>query len=385
MSEKKRKPSIRFKGFQDEWKEEQIKDVLSYERPDKYIVKSDKYLSAGVPVLTANKSFVLGYTNETNTYKKALPVIIFDDFTLDNKLVDFPFMVKSSAIKILTPKNFSDIYFDYNLIRTTPFIMEGHARHYISIVQKKKVNIPKVFEQQKIGTFFAKLDQLLDLQQQKLDQLELLKKVLLQKLFPKQGTKIPELRFKGFEDEWKQDTISNIAVVTTGNTPSTNKKQYYSTKGIPWVTPSNINKEGKIFDEKHLSEQGVKVARIVPKGSVLVTSIASIGKNTLVKTSTAFNQQINAITPKESFDSYFIYISSIGISKKMKTIASTGTMQIINKREFSEMEIQFPSISEQQKIGNLFAKVDRLIELENKKFSNLKLVKKSLLQNMFVK
>src|SRR3989338_8142391 len=82
------------------WQEKQIKDLLNYERPDKYIVESDRYINQGTPVLTANKSFILGYTDEKGGVYKDVPVIIFDDFTTDSKFVDFPFKVKSSAIKI---------------------------------------------------------------------------------------------------------------------------------------------------------------------------------------------------------------------------------------------------------------------------------------------
>lgn len=89
---------------------------MNYERPDKYMVKNTDYLKQGIPVLTANKSFVLGYTNEHNIYDKG-SAIIFDDFTLDNKFVNFPFMVKSSAIKILTAKTDYPLYFLYQILQ----------------------------------------------------------------------------------------------------------------------------------------------------------------------------------------------------------------------------------------------------------------------------
>ncbi|RMC44925.1 restriction endonuclease subunit S [Lactobacillus sp. ESL0230] len=194
---------------------------------------------------------------------------------------------------------------------------------------------------------------------------------------------VPHIRFWGFEEEWEEDKISNISLVSIGNTPPTNKKEYYSEKGISWVTPSNISNDGRIIDERHLSKEGAKIARIVPRGSILITSIASIGKNALVKENTAFNQQINAVTPIDDFDSYFIYTLSIGLSKKMKTIAASGIMQIVNKKDFSKMKVKFPSFTEQQKIGNLFAKLDQLLELEQQKLDQLGLLKKALLQDLF--
>lgn len=408
MSKRELVPKIIFKSCKNEWKINRFKDLFNHKSGtaiENFFNENGKYKVISIGSYSKNSKYIdQGIRVDLNPVTKSQIVnkndltMVLNDKTKDGQIIGRVLLVDKNDEYVinqrterLIPKcidsNFAFVYLNGPFRKVVKRMVQGGTQIYInySAIEEQNVIVPKGLKEEiKLGNLFAKLDRLLDLQQQKLNQLELLKKALLQKLFPKQGAKIPELRFKGFEEKWKQDAILNIAVVTTGNTPSTNKKQYYSTTGIPWVTPSNINKEGKIVDEKHLSEQGVKVARIVPKGSVLVTSIASIGKNTLVKTSTAFNQQINAITPKENFDSYFIYISSIEMSKKMKTIASTGTMQIVNKKEFSEMEIQFPSISEQQKIGNLLAKVDHLIELENKKNNNLKLVKKSLLQNMFV-
>lgn len=176
-------PELRFKGFEDVWESMKFKNILNYERPDKYIVKSDNYSNIGIPVLTANKSFILGYTQESSFYEKPLPIIIFDDFTLDCKLVKFPFKIKSSAIKILSSNNFSDIWFDFYLLKATSFIKEGHARHYISIVQNKKINVPCEQEQQKIGNLLSKVDQLIELENKKLQNFQQLKKCLLQNMF----------------------------------------------------------------------------------------------------------------------------------------------------------------------------------------------------------
>ena len=196
---------------------------------------------------------------------------------------------------------------------------------------------------------------------------------------------VPNIRFKGFEDKWRRITISEVGSVTTGNTPSTKQARYYSKKGVPWITPSNIEKNGKVYNVKHLSNEGEKIGRIVPKGSVLVTSIASIGKNTLLKEDSAFNQQINAITPNKKYNSYFLYTACNQVSKKMKDIASAGTMQIVNKKEFSRMLIICPLLLEQKKIGNFFAKLDKLLDLQQQKIDKLELLKKALLQKLFPK
>ncbi len=164
-----KKPKIRFKGFDDAWEQRKFEDIFQYERPDKYIVEDDEYTdTAQTPVLTANKAFILGYTNENNTYNK--PSIIFDDFTLDCKYVDFPYMVKSSAIKILTvkDKNKDNLQFAYELLNAAQIEILGHARHYISVVQPTLTLTPSKTEQDKVSSFFSKLDNLITLHQREL-------------------------------------------------------------------------------------------------------------------------------------------------------------------------------------------------------------------------
>ena len=177
-------PRVRFKGFEGEWGKSQFGDILSYERPDEYIVKSDKYSDEyTTPVLTANKGFILGYTNEQRTYNS--PCIIFDDFTLDCKYVDFPFMVKSSALKILTVSDVEkyNLYFSYYLLSSTKIEILGHARHYISVVQPTSVLIPSLAEQQQIAAFFSNMDKQIRIQEQRLEKLKQIKAACLENMF----------------------------------------------------------------------------------------------------------------------------------------------------------------------------------------------------------
>ena len=174
---------IRNKNYNNKWDTTTFSKLLNYERPENYIVTNTNYRKNGIPVLTANKSFILGYTNEPNVYNKG-EAIIFDDFTLENKFVNFPFMIKSSAIKILTSKVNYSLYFIFQLLQHTKFIKEGHARHYISVVQKQIVRIPPSYEEQEsISDTFSRIQSLIKLQQNKIDQYTTLKKYLLQKMF----------------------------------------------------------------------------------------------------------------------------------------------------------------------------------------------------------
>ena len=148
------------------WEQRKLGEVFDYERPDAYIVKSDKYSDFySTPVLTANKGFILGYTDEHRVCNREC--IIFDDFTLDSKYVTFPFMVKSSALKILTVKSGYYLPFAYKLLQATKIEVLGHARHYIGVVQFTKAYIPNNKEQCKIGGFLEQLDNLITLHQRK--------------------------------------------------------------------------------------------------------------------------------------------------------------------------------------------------------------------------
>ena len=186
MNENFKTPKIRFKGFTEDWEQRKFENIFDYERPDKYIVSSDEYSEASkTPVLTANKAFILGYTDEINVYKKEKESIIFDDFTLDSKFVDFPYMVKSSAIKILTlkDKNNNNLRFNYELLSNHKFNMLGHARHYISVVQPEEILTTNKSEQDKIASIMTNIDNLITLHQRKLEKLNNLKKSMLEKMF----------------------------------------------------------------------------------------------------------------------------------------------------------------------------------------------------------
>ena len=182
-------PEIRFSGFTEDWEQRKLGETLKYEQPGAYIVDSTDYDdSYETPVLTAGQSFILGYTNETDGIKNAShdnPVIIFDDFTTSSHFVDFPFKVKSSAMKLLTLKDESDdIYCINNILKNVDYVPASHERHWISIFSEFDVTIPhSKDEQRKIGDYFRNLDHLITLHQRKCKELQNMKKFMLQNMF----------------------------------------------------------------------------------------------------------------------------------------------------------------------------------------------------------
>lgn len=167
-----KKPKIRFNGFTDDCKQRKLGEMLKYEQPTKYIVKSTEYdVNFKTPVLTAGQSFILGYTNEEDGIKYASkdnPVIIFDDFTTGNHYVDFPFKIKSSAMKLLSLNNDNcDFYFVYYILKNIKYEPQSHERHWISKFSDFSVFVPNVKEQRIISTFLREIDQTITLHQQK--------------------------------------------------------------------------------------------------------------------------------------------------------------------------------------------------------------------------
>ena len=163
-------PEIRFTGFTEAWEQRKLGELLQYEQPQKYIVISSEYNdSFDIPVLTAGQSFILGWTNEKTGIKKASPdnpVIIFDDFVTSSHYVDFPFKIKSSAMKLLSSTNSTnDINFSFNLLKQIDYTPISHMRHWISMFAQFNVYTPTANEQVKIGRIFNKLDSLITLHQ----------------------------------------------------------------------------------------------------------------------------------------------------------------------------------------------------------------------------
>ncbi|MFL2075024.1 restriction endonuclease subunit S [Leuconostoc mesenteroides] len=196
----------------------------------------------------------------------------------------------------------------------------------------------------------------------------------------------PQIRFQGFTDDWEERKLKELGDIQTGNTPPTSDSDNYSLDGVLWVTPTDIKSLVISNTAKKLSQVGVTKARIAKAGSILVTSIASIGKNTLLRMDAGFNQQINSLTPTSENDSYFLLTQSEKWSEKMKQTAASATMQIVNKTEFSNISTYVPvHKEEQEKIGSFFKQLDDTIALHQRKLDLLKEQKKGFLQKMFPK
>ena len=396
MSETAQKPTVRFKGFTDPWEQRKLGEVLKYEQPQAYIVQSTKYDDKNeIPVLTAGQSFILGYTDEQFGIKKASekdPIIIFDDFTTSSHYVDFPFKVKSSAMKLLTLSNPKDnIHCAYNVLKCIKYIPVSHERHWISTFSKFDVLLPKSADEQKqIGQCFSNLDNLITLHQRKYEKLVDVKKALLEKMFPADGENVPQIRFRGFTDPWEQRKLGEAAPLRGGYAF---KSEEYVDNGIPIIRISNILSDGTIgADFAHYNRQNDDEIYSLKDGAALLAmSGATTGKVSILncKNTEKYyqNQRVGYFERKKKFAYEFVstIVRSSFFAKQLTAVLVAGAQPNVSSKDIDSFEFLFPKDKEeQQKIGHYFRSLDNLITLYQRKLEKLKNIKKALLDKMFV-
>lgn len=177
--------STRIPGYNEDWVELELGAILSYEQPGPYLVQSTEYVESGTPVLTAGKTFILGYTNEKNGIYDKLPVIIFDDFVTESKYVDFPFKAKSSAMKMLSvrDKERHNVRFIYDVMQLIDFPMTDHKRYWIAEYSHLKVRVPNSLEEENaIANAFANIDDEIHQLEDQRDKYALIKQGMMQEL-----------------------------------------------------------------------------------------------------------------------------------------------------------------------------------------------------------
>lgn len=246
------------------------------------------------------------------------------------------------------------------------------------------IAIPGLDEQKKIGLFFKDIDDTIALHQQELDALKQTKQGFLQKMFPKEGKNTPEIRFKGFKEEWREVLLGKITESYSGGTPSAGNKMYYNGI-IPFIRSAEIN---SFTTELFLTEEGLKnsSAKLVDKGTILYAMYgATSGEVGISKIKGAINQAILAIQTKEGYDSQYVYQY---LKKSKKSIVNSylqGGQGNLSGAIIKKISIWVPSNKiESKKIGEFFKQLDEVIDLKEKELEALKKTKQGFLQKMFV-
>ncbi len=259
-----------------EWKTYELGTLLSYEQPAAYIVESTDYNDDyRIPVLTAGKSFIIGYTNETFGIYKALPVIIFDDFTTSSQYVNFPFKVKSSAMKILSPDTELVLpKFIYYRMQIIQFDHSTHKRYWIQQYSKINVKIPSIPEQERIVSrieeLFSKLDASVAELQTAKEKLEVYRQAVLKEAFA--------------EFQVKKPIREMTSIVTSG---SRGWAKYYSSDGARFIRIGNLTRDSIRIDFNEmqyvaLPENAEGTRTKLHTNDVLVSITADLGSIGLV-------------------------------------------------------------------------------------------------------
>ena len=250
------------------------------------------------------------------------------------------------------------------------------------------IMVPSENEQAVIGQYFTNLDHLITLHQRKCDETKKLKKCMLQKMFPKEGEKVPEIRFSGFTGDWKQRKLGDVAEIIGGGTPKTSINDYWDGE-INWYAPAEIGNLIYVSSsQRKITKLGLNKssAKILPVGTVLFTSRAGIGKTAILACEGCTNQGFQSIVPRKGMlDSYFIFVRTEELKRYAETVGAGSTFVEVSGKQMTDMELMLPiTIEEQQKIGNYFAEIDSLITFHQQRCDELKNIKKFMLQNMFV-
>ena len=352
------------------WQTKTIGELVDYEQPSKYLVKDTNYIEDGIPVLTANKAFILGYTHETEgiyVASKDNPVIIFDDFTTDNKFVDFDFKVKSSAIKILTAKPSKVLpRFVHGAMRLIKTGITEHKRRFISEYQFHPIDMPELAEQERIVGVLEVWDEYIEKLEQKIALKEQLKKGLMQQFL------IGKRRLPGFSKEWKAFKMNELGNTYSGLTGKT-KDDFGS--GEPFITYMNIYSNPVLNTKNmqlvHIGEN--ERQSIAEYGDIFFTTSSEtpdeVGISSVLLDKSDQNIYLNSFcfgfrmhslgTLEPRFAAYY-FRSSI-FRKKMTRIAQGASRYNLSKKYFMETEIRVPELDEQLAIVVLLENIDKQI------------------------
>lgn len=349
-------------------------DLLNYEQPTKYLVKLTEYDdSFDTPVLTAGRSFLLGYTDEKEGIYQASgsdPVIIFDDFTTGFHWVDFDFKVKSSAMKMLRPKDEAVASFRYVLhaMRTIRYVPGSHSRQWISTYSKISIPVPPLEVQQEIVRV---LDAFTSLEQSLASELELRKK-----------------QFDSYvESTMKPDRmdprvlLGNVATIVRGASPRPIKRFVVEGgNGIPWIKIGDVRGDAKYVTEtaQRITEEGAKKSRRIEPGDFILSNSMSFGRPYISQIHGCIHDGWLTISDfEETYRSDYLYylLRSQAVQVEFDRRAGAGTVKNLNADIVKSVEVAAPVLSRQDQVvvklnalSTLIQSIEQEIALRRKQY-----------------
>ncbi|PZJ60228.1 restriction endonuclease subunit S [Staphylococcus aureus] len=381
-TQKKNVPELRFPGFEGEWEEKKLEDIIKVNSGKDY-----KHLDKGdIPVYGTG-----GYMTSVSEPLSEIDAVGIGRKGTINKpyVLEAPFWTVDTLF-YCTPKKEVDILFILSLFRKINWKVYDESTGVPSL-SKQTINkiirfVPTNKEQQKIGKFFSKLDRQIELEEQKLELLQQQKKGYMQKIFSQ------ELRFKDENGndypDWEEKKIEDIASqVYGGGTQNTKIKEFWN-GDIPWIQSSDVKVNDLILQQcnKFISKNSIELssAKLIPANSIAIVTRVGVGKLCLVEFDYATSQDFLSLSSLK-YDKLYSLYSLLYTMKKISANLQGTSIKGITKKELLDSIIKIPhNLEEQQKIGELFYKIDKYISFNKCKIEMLKSLKQGLLQKMFI-
>ena len=416
--ENNKNPNIRFKGFTDPWEQRKLGDML-ISLQNNTLSRAELSNETGVAKNVHYGDVLIKFGEVLDVSKEQLPMVL-DESVLSKYKASFlqngDVIVADTAEDSTVGKCCEIAGLNNEVVlsglHTIPYrpiekFAFGYLGYYLnsgayhnqliplmqgikvtsiskSAMQDTDIVYPKSVEEQgKIGDYFQSLDHLITLHQRKYNKLLNVKKSMLEKMFPKNGSNIPEIRFKGFTDPWEQRKLGDISESYSGGTPTADKKEYYN-GDIPFIRSGEISGDKT---ELFITDEGLNnsSAKMVQIGYILYALYgATSGEVSISKLKGAINQAVLAIQPHQNYDSQFLMQ---WLRKSKDNIIGTylqGGQGNLSGNIVKELIVDVPTYEEQKGIGEYFSNLDNLITLHQRELEKLQKIKKSMLEKMFV-
>ena len=392
MTERKRVPAIRFKGFTEDWEQRKVGDIADRFDNLRIPIASNLRVPGSVPYYGANgiQDFVEGYTHDGEN------VLIAEDGANDFKNYPVRYVIGKIWVNnhahVLRGKQgkLDNLFFSFSLNQVDfESILVGGSRAKLNAetMMDISITVPEMKEQLRIGQLLYHVDTLITLHQRKVDSLKNVKQSMLTKMFPVEGETKPAIRFKGFTEDWEQRKLGEIAGKTYGGgTPSTANEAYWQGE-IPWIQSSDIV-EDKVYGvapRKHISVEAVQksAAQIVSENSIALVTRVGVGKLALLPFKYTTSQDFLSLSELKGYPLYIAYACYQMLKKDQNKVQGTS-IKGVTKAEVLEKRISTPTYQEQDVIGRFFFNLDNLITLHQREVDRWKNVKQSMLTKMFV-
>lgn len=385
MSLEKKVPEIRFKGFSGEWIGAILSDVIDVRSGKDY-----KHLGRGNIPVYGTGGYMLSVDDALSNGEDAIG--IGRKGTIDKPyLLRAPFWTVDTLFYAVPKPKFKLDYL-YCIFQKIDWEKYDESTGVPSlskiVINNIPVRVARDDEQTKIGNTFQKLDNLLNQHQQNHGKLSNLKKAMLEKMFPKQGETIPEIRLKGFRGKWLSSSIGEICGVTFGGgTPSTNDNDFWKGE-IPWIQSSDIKdgSVGAVTAKKYITKAAVNksATKLISGNSIAIVTRVGVGKLSLMQGEYATSQDFLSLSDLKIDSQYAVYVIWKQLKIEKEQVQGTS-IKGITKDELLGKLISYPESEEEQvAIGNYFQKLDALIKQHQQQITKLKNIKQACLSKMFV-